>query len=100
MKTSTFRGQIIHFVRPVFKVGKMMKLKLQKALEEETQLGKKMTIELALLQFAPEPPPNESSCLRMIAVILVEGLLDRWPEDVQQAWFDHLQKNCTNCNIK
>ncbi len=49
-------------------------------------------MELALLKFAPEPLLGEGSCRRMIAVILEEGWLEKWPEDVQSVWYDHLQK--------
>ncbi len=42
--------------RPVPIIAKMKKAALEKALCEETNLGRKITMELALLRFAPEPP--------------------------------------------
>lgn len=49
-------------------------------------LGCKTKIELALLRFAPEPPPYEGACKRMVVVILEEGLLDKWPEEDLEIW--------------
>ncbi len=82
----------MQIARPVTGIGKMKRADLEKAHVEKAYLRRKITVELALLRFAPEPLADKGSRQRMVVVILEAGLLENWPEDFQGLWYDHLQK--------
>ena len=70
----------------------MSRTQLEESLVVETHLGHTMAFELALLKCAPSPPDDEGSRRCMIIAALQEGAFNSWPENVQNQWFEYLQR--------